>query len=161
MLRTNTETIEWKSTKPAKLDKHERGPTSVLIIDDDVDSALQVRSVFTHLGCQTTCALGWVEARKKLCALKYDIVILDWVLDQHVDAGNVVKLCTKTIEKFAGTENPQHYKKPRIVTYSSLLADEIHLVPSPYFEYFEHWQKPIPQRDLLGRALGLLGNLGK
>jgi CheY-like chemotaxis protein len=141
--------------------KQERHPINILIIDDDIDSALRVQTVFTHLGCQTTCALNWHEAAKKICALKPDIIILDWMLDHQIDAGDVVKHCTKMFQKFDGERRNRAMRRPKIITYSSLGASEIELPDTPYFDHLDHWQKPVRQRDLLSRVLGLLGKIGR
>jgi len=131
----------------------------VLIVDDDIDSALKVETIFHHLGCQTTCALNWNEARKKMCATKPDIIILDWLLDHEVNAAQVIKHCSKTFSRFDRKTNYRTQNRPQIITYSSLTDAEIDVPESPYFDHLDHWQKPIPQRELLVRALGLLNQL--
>lgn len=134
---------------------------NILIIDDDVDTALQVQSIFAHLGCETICTLDWNEARKKICSLKPDIIILDWMLDNHIDGGDIVRQCNRTFEKFAGERRTRALHPSKIITYSSLLESEIDLPSTPYFDHLDHWQKPIQQRDLLLRALRLLKSLGR
>lgn len=131
----------------------------VLIIDDDIDSALKVESIFLHLGCQTTCALNWNEARKKLCATKPDIIILDWLLDHDMNAAQVIRLCSKTFAKFNNKSSNRTESRPQVITYSSLTDAEIDVPETPYFNHLAHWQKPIQQRELLVRALSLLNHL--
>ncbi|MBS1969991.1 MAG: hypothetical protein JSU04_06765 [Bdellovibrionales bacterium] len=136
--------------------------TQVLIVDDDVDSALKVETIFHHLGCQTTCALNWSEALKKMCATKPDIIIMDWLLDHEVNAAQVIKHCSKTFAKFNSQASSMKYRtqnRPQVITYSSLTDAEINVPQTPYFDHLDHWQKPIPQRELLIRALGLLNQL--
>jgi len=122
-------------------------------VDDDIDSALLVESVFAHLGCRTACSLTSVEARKKICSWKADVIILDWVLGP-TDAKGVVNQCIKVIDKFGVNGVRGH--KPKIITYSSLALSEIDALENPYFEHLDHWKKPISQRELLTRSLALL-----
>ncbi|MBX3021589.1 MAG: response regulator [Bdellovibrionales bacterium] len=136
-------------------EKRANRPTSVLIVDDDVDSALQMGSVFSHLGCDITCSLGWLEAKKKMCSLKTDIIILDWKLDRHIDASDIVDQCSRTFRKF-GEGSRRQWPRPKIITYSGLHESEIRRLENPYFQHLAHWRKPIGQRELLARVLQLL-----
>jgi CheY-like chemotaxis protein len=145
--------------KDRTMNLHPQYRPQVLIIDDDIDSALKIETVFLHLGCQTTCALNWNEARQKMCATKPDIIIMDWLLDHHVDAAQVIKHCSKTFAKFSGHSKYRTEHRPQIVTFSSLKDTEIHVPKTPYFDHFAHWQKPIQQREILVRALGLLNQI--
>lgn len=146
---------------PPPLDRRSHRPANVLIVDDDVDSALQVKSVFSHLGCETTCSLGWLEAKKKMCSLKADIIILDWILDRHIDAGDIVRQCAQTFSKFGWDEKRRLWNRPKIITYSSLDEADIQTLENPYFQHLAHWKKPVTQRELLNSALHLLQALGR
>ncbi|MEZ0392129.1 MAG: response regulator [Pseudobdellovibrionaceae bacterium] len=134
--------------------------TNILIIDDDVDSALMVESVFSHLGCETTCSLGCKEAREKICSLQADLIIMDWMLDGQTEASSVVRQCAETFAKFGRGLGHGSWPKAKIITFSSLAASEIESLRNPYFEHLDHWQKPITQRELLHRVLVLLGKMG-
>ncbi len=145
---------------PAELLRPERSTrraANVLIVDDDVDSALLVKSIFNHLGCETVCTLDSIEARKRILSMKADIIILDWVLDRATDAKSMLKLCSRSLQKFGGGRKGH---RPKIVTYSSLEASEIEALQSDFFDHLEHWKKPIGQRELLSRSLALLEKLG-
>ncbi|MGE0764734.1 MAG: response regulator [Bdellovibrionales bacterium] len=133
---------------------------NVLIIDDDVDSALLVESVFAHLGCQTTCSLSSDEARRRLNSLKADFIILDWCLDHQIEASQIISQCTQTFGKFDKKIGHGPRRKPKIITYSSLNEKEIEPLQSPYFQHIDHWQKPISHRELLSRVLHLLQKTG-
>lgn len=137
-LRPNLETKPWRAA-------------NILVVDDDVDSALLVGQIFSHLGCQTTCSLNSLEAHKQICAGKADIIVLDWCLDHHIEANRVLGQCIRTFEKFGGRGH-----KSNLITYSSLLPSEIEVQKSPYFDYLDHWQKPISRHELLLRVLALL-----
>jgi CheY-like chemotaxis protein len=120
-------------------------------VDDDVDSVLLVGNIFSHLGCETVYSLNAIEARKQICAGQSDIIILDWCLDRQIEAASVIDQCSRIFAKYGETGH-----RPRVVTYSSLMASEIELTANPYFEYFGHWQKPIGRDELLVQALSLL-----
>jgi len=130
----------------------------ILIVDDDVDSALLVDSVFSRLGCSTTCSLNSLDARHKICTHRNDIIILDWVLDRHMDGGQIVEDCKKLFDKFGDTGFMQ--SRPKVITYSSLDESEIGWKRNPYFDHLAHWKKPIRQREMLSRALHLLLQVG-
>jgi CheY-like chemotaxis protein len=135
----------------------EKQPMNVLIVDDDADSASLVVSVFNHLGCHTVCTMTPNDAQKGICSLKANVIILDWILSDRMDAKAVTDKCSAIFSKY--DFHMKDEEKPKIVTYSSLKASEIEWLTSPYFYHVDHWQKPISQRDLLKRALNLLWKL--
>lgn len=161
----NTTTLEIKTetdlTKTAvrRPQLTEDGPANILIVDDDVDSALLVRSIFGRLGCDTTCSLTAKDARKRIAAGKSDLIILDWRLDQQWDAGVLLQVIAERLDRIGAP--PGTRRRSKIVTYSSLGAAQIGTFDSQYFEHVEHWQKPLKQRDLLSSALGLLQRVGR
>jgi CheY-like chemotaxis protein len=136
--------------------RHATRMPEILIVDDDVDSALLVDMVFRHLGCQTTCSLNFHEARKKICSLKADIIILDWCLDHEVDAGRILRQCAQSISRFNPNTGTEHRSRPKIITYSSLHESEIEALDKRYFDHLDHWRKPIGHKEMLNRVLGVL-----
>ena len=146
--------------KWARPDREPLRPQNVLIVDDDIDSAMLIDSIFAHLGCATIYSQSPGEAKKKICSHKADIIILDWVLDQHTNGGGVVAECEKIFSRFKGDPAEAQRSRPKIITYSSLEPSEIEMHSSPYFIYLGHWKKPIAQRDLLEKALMVLKEQG-
>ncbi|MGE3683914.1 MAG: response regulator [Bdellovibrionales bacterium] len=142
-------------------ERRQQRPLNILIVDDDIDSALQVRSIFSRLGCEVTCSLSWIEAKKKMCASKIDLIILDWILDRHIDAGEVVNQCARTFSKRGRVGSRRKGLRPKVITYSSLEQSEIKWLENAHFEHLAHWHKPITQRELLVRVLEALGALGR
>ncbi len=132
----------------------EREPFNVLIVDDDADSAALIASIFEHLGCHTVCTLNPTDAEKGICARNTDLIILDWILDDHTDAKAVMDKCSAVFSKFGIRMDPEH--KLKVITYSGLKASEVELLTSPYFIHLDHWQKPIPYLNLLKRTLKVL-----
>jgi CheY-like chemotaxis protein len=129
-------------------------PVHVLIVDDDADSAALIASIFDHLGCHTVCTLTPTDAAKSICARNVDLIILDWILDDHTDAKDVMDKCSAIFTKY-GIQMASD-SKPKVITYSSLKASEVALLTSPYFTHLDHWQKPIPYLGLLKRTLKVL-----
>lgn len=129
-----------------------RRPANVLIVDDDVDSVLLVERVFSQLGCETSYSFSSAEARQKICARKSDLIILDWCMDRQSDARAILDQCAKTFSRFDNGAA----RKLRVITYSNLTASEIELTATPYFEYLDHWQKPIAPQELLTKILPVL-----
>lgn len=130
--------------------------THVLIIDDDVDAALLVASIFWQLGCHTTFALDIHEAQRRIIDGKADIIILDWVLSERSMADQVLNRSIKTINKFLPLRQRLSQHRAKIISYSSLESSQIRLPESQFFEHLDHWQKPMGHRDLVRRAQDLL-----
>lgn len=143
----------------AGLERISPRPANVLIVDDDVDSALQVGSIFTQLGCHTVLTPGWVDAKKRICSLKADLIVLDWILGRDVDGGLIVRECTRLLSKVRPTSHEALWQKPKIITYSSLPQRAIHIQQNPFFDHVAHWKKPLTQRSLLKEALTLLDHM--
>ncbi len=141
-------------SKPSKLFNRSG---KILIVDDDIDAALLVQSIFTNLGCTTICSLTSAEAKKSIFSLNADIIILDWMLDHNIEASSLINQCSSTFKKF---DHGQSRWKPKIVTYSSLDVSQISVLENPFFEHLDHWQKPLKHYDLLSRILSLLNTTG-
>ncbi|MCB0415235.1 MAG: response regulator [Bdellovibrionales bacterium] len=130
----------------------------VLIVDDDIDSALLVSSIFNNLGCYTDYALNYIEAKSKINDNDLDIIILDWCLDSDIEADQLLYNCLKFQKRFAsGLEETKH---PLVVTYSSLPASNIHWIHNPRFEYKGHWDKSLTHEELVQNGLDLLDYAG-
>jgi CheY-like chemotaxis protein len=144
----------------ALADKHPRRVPHVLIVDDDVDSALLVDSTFRSLGCETEFALDPREAQRKISSGKSDIIVLDWLLDSRVSADQVVARAMASLEKFERRNRRGSAGKTRIITYSGLDGHDIHLPISRHYEHVDHWQKPLRRQDLARKTMALLKELG-
>jgi CheY-like chemotaxis protein len=133
-----------------------RRNTNVLIVDDDVDAALLVASIFWQFGCNTAFALDQHEAQRRIIDGKADIIILDWKLGEQAQADHVLRQSIKTINKYMSLRERLTQHKAKIVSYSTLTDSAIHLPESHFFEHLDHWQKPMGHRDLIRRTQGLL-----
>lgn len=129
------------------------GPTQVLIVDDDIDAALLVDSVFRKKGCETRLALTVQEARQMIAQMQADLIILDWKLSRDVNADQVLE---ESIAKFEAKHDVGVRKHPKVVTFSSLSGSEIHFPQSKFFEHVDHWKKPINYTDLTNKSSGVL-----
>jgi len=130
--------------------------TNVLIIDDDVDSALLVASIFWQFGCSTAFALDEHEARNRLIDGKADIIILDWILSEHARADKVLKRSIEVIDKYSTLKSRHCQHRAKIVSYSTLDDSAIQLPRCEYFQHLDHWRKPMLRSDLMRRAQHLL-----
>jgi CheY-like chemotaxis protein len=151
---------------PYKLSIRERGeirplkPVHVLVVDDDVDSALLVLSIFKQFGCHTTCALNPSEAKKRISSGLADIIILDWKLSDTVMADIVLQESIQFIDRFAPLRNRMRNHKAKIISYSSLRDKDVQLPLNQYFEHVDHWQKPISRSGLIHNTAFLLQDMG-
>jgi DNA-binding response OmpR family regulator len=129
---------------------------NVLIIDDDIDSAILMDSMFRQFGCATTCTLEFQDAPKRICAGKADIIILDWMLGERVMADRVLLESIHLIDKFKSLRSQFCQHKTKIISYSSLSEDQLKIPSNRYFEHFDHWRKPMGRHELVHRANALL-----
>ena len=140
--------------------QHDRSIPNVLIVDDDVEWAVVVESIFRQLGCNTEIALEIHEAKRKIAAGKSDIIILDWMLDYHVSAGQVLSAVNRTLDKFPANRDNGYLHKPKIITFSSKSDSEIEMPTSPYYVHLDHWQKPLKYPELTKKTVQLMNHLG-
>ena len=131
---------------------------NILIVDDDVDSAILLESIFRQYGCDTAYALNSAEAKKRICSGKADIIILDWMLGEKILADQVILQSIQTIEKFANLKNQLKNHKMKIISYSSLSETELKLPESIYFQHVDHWQKPIERSLLVHKTICLMNH---
>ncbi|MBS1969990.1 MAG: hypothetical protein JSU04_06760 [Bdellovibrionales bacterium] len=133
-------------------------PPRVLIVDDDVDLALAMQTALTDLGYHVDVANKHENLHHTIAEGNADYIFLDWKLDNNVTAGQVMEKTNMLIDKFADLRHKFEIHPPRIVTYSSLDCTETLLPESGkhYFKHIDHWQKPMPFREAIERASGLL-----
>jgi CheY-like chemotaxis protein len=138
-----------------------RRNTNVLIIDDDVDAALLVASIFWQFGCNTAFALDTHEAQRRIIDGKADIIILDWLLGERAQADQVLAQSIKTINKYTNLRTRLSHNRAKIISYSTLKDSAILLPKSQFFEHMDHWQKPMGHNDLIHRTQNLLKHVEK
>ncbi len=140
-------------------DTPKNGQPSVLIVDDDVESAQLMKHMFDELGFHTELALSADEAFKMACASNPDLVILDWILGVNCTGEDVLKRLNDTYGKYSSEVDGQDPKHLDIVTFSQIKSTDIKIPKAQYFRHLEHWRKPIGYRALVERALGLLNRM--
>jgi CheY-like chemotaxis protein len=135
----------------------------VLIVDDDVDLALAMQAALRQFGCQTEVATTHEDLHHKISFGDMDLILLDWMLDDHTTADNVVEKSVRLINTFSDLRHRFSESRPRVVTYSALDAKDIVMPQSSkeYFEHLDHWQKPLPFIEVLERAGGLIEKLSQ
>jgi CheY-like chemotaxis protein len=126
----------------------------ILVIDDDEDLALAMYTAFEKLGCQADVAVKHEGLHRKLTDGTIDYIILDWNLNNGVQADRVFEKAIRLIETFSDLREKFNGHRPRIVTCSVLERDEIKLPAEgmKYFEHLDHWQKPVPYLEMIERA---------
>jgi CheY-like chemotaxis protein len=120
----------------------------VLIIDDDIDSAVVTASAFTTAGWQTDVATTPARALDYLSYGSPSLVILDWVLSPALNGGDLLQnaiLALSTREKSRAEPVP-------VVSLSSSPPQTINFDDSEYFKHMEYWQKPIQLNDMVSAA---------
>lgn len=127
----------------------------VLIIDDDIEAILPIDMIFRELGCQTSFAIDVDEAVRKLESLPVDIIVLDWMLNRTT-GGQVLEEVVQHKDLSLFHSNT----KPKVITYSGLESHNITFPKSKFFDYVEHWVKPVKFNETTSRALQLLNKIG-
>lgn len=133
-----------------------RRPLTALIIDDDVDTALAVESIFKQLGCQTEVITQPDDLPRKISSTRADYIILDWRLGDQLLASQVVERATRFIDVFSDLRQMFVHARPKVITYSALPYSEISFPKTEYFDHLDHWQKPISFSELALRFSELL-----
>lgn len=54
--------------------------TRVLVIDDDLTSCQVASAMLQRLNCCVECAANGKDAAELLCRVRYDLLLLDWVM---------------------------------------------------------------------------------
>lgn len=127
---------------------------NVLIVDDDVDTALEMQMIFSQFGCRTRIVTDTSEAERLLSLGDADIIVLDWMLEPDVHADQIVERSAKLIDAFDDLKELFSENKPKVVTYSGL--QQIAFPKTCYFDHLEHWQKPANYAELKEKAASLL-----
>lgn len=139
--------------------RHAKKIPRVLIVDDDLDTALALEDIFRNLGCQASCVVDMQGAQRAIESGKADLIILDWMLGLEGTAEDLLEKTIRHIAKLDHLHKLTRHLPTKIVSYSSLDGEDINVPASPYFRHLDHWQKPIDYRSLVRKTLGLLGRI--
>jgi len=127
-----------------------KAPIRVLIIDDDIDSALVTAQAFAEVGCRAQIA---TTPDRALDYLTYDppgLVVLDWVLSPALNGHDLLQSAALTL---AGDSGKHHANGPLpVVSLSSTPPQSICYADSKYFRALEYWQKPFQLHELVSAA---------
>jgi CheY-like chemotaxis protein len=137
-----------------------RKPPRVMIIDDDVDIATGLQAIFQQFGCETEVVTRTEDMHRIMSFRDADFIVLDWMLSERLRANQVIEKATRIIDSFSDLRERFRHKHPKIVTYSVLDQSQIALPENPYFDHFDHWQKPIQFSELSARTSELLETHG-
>jgi CheY-like chemotaxis protein len=125
----------------------------VLIIDDDIDSALVTAGAFTSAGWQTDIATTPAMALDYLYYGEPGLVVLDWILSPVLNGRELLKNATQTFtgerERQKTTETPIPVP---VVSLSSSPLNTINYDDSEFFKHTESWQKPYRFSELVSAA---------
>ncbi|MCM2281780.1 MAG: hypothetical protein NDI61_08025 [Bdellovibrionaceae bacterium] len=129
---------------------------SLLIIDDDIDASLPIQTFLSAMNVNCRIVSDPRDAKKLLCSGNWDLVILDWMLNEHLTGAQVLGQSEKMFSRIdelhlARTDNPLP-----IITYSVLPRDLIDIPESDHFYHMAHWRKPVDFRNLRKHLLAIL-----
>lgn len=128
----------------------------VMIVEDDIDSAQAVESVFKSFGCETIIATKFENAHRRMAFQKIDLIVLDWLLGEQMKGGQIVEKAAKLIENVKELKGRFADHHPKIITFSSLEEKKVQWPENHYFDHYDHWQKPINYRELREKTLDFL-----
>jgi CheY-like chemotaxis protein len=144
---------------PLGLDGYDRKPV-VMIVDDDVDMAQSMETIFRQLGCETLVVTDPTAMSRAISFEEADFIILDWKLANHLQGSDVLRSADRLISSFGDLRSRFGYRQPKIITHSVLRQGEIAVPPSVYFRHLDHWQKPLRFDQLFQRGGAVLNACG-
>jgi CheY-like chemotaxis protein len=135
-------------------------PPVVMIVDDDVDTAMGIEMIFRQLGCITHIVTNPNDLHRKISMGDADFIVLDWMLSEKIQAGQVVEKAVRVIDSFSDLKQKFELAQPKIITHSVLGKNSITIPENHYFKHLDHWQKPISHYELTTRTSELLAAAG-
>jgi CheY-like chemotaxis protein len=129
---------------------------TVLIVDDDIDAAAALETIFRQLGCLTNVITDPNEIHRHLSFNESDFIVLDWMLGDRLRGNQVIERAVRVIDSFADLREKFEHCHPRVITHSVLDRSKIALPDNTYFAHLDHWQKPISYNELTARSAELL-----
>jgi CheY-like chemotaxis protein len=125
-------------------------PARILIVEDDLDMAAAAKMAFDQLGCVTSVATNVSQARKMLRENSTDIIIMDWMLQNNINTGDIIEeLCDARLMN-------KRDVRAKVVTCSNLGVEQINFPETEQYDYLDHWQKPISFSDFKNRSSELV-----
>jgi CheY-like chemotaxis protein len=130
------------------------GNPQVLLVDDDEDFVMGTITAFEKVGLHTNVAVGHEELARKIVNSEYDYLLLDWTLNDAVTVDAVLEIAIRLIKNDPKLREKFAHHKPKLIIYSALEAEKIHLPTAggDYFEYLGHWQKPMSLAEVMAQA---------
>lgn len=154
-VRETGEKYVGRSLAPVPAEIHAGRVPTVLIVDDDIDTAEATASVFRQMGCKTLVSSG-EDTERTIAFGDVDFIVLDWILGETKRGSQIVEKAAKIIQNISDLRDKFHRSRPKVVTYSVLRSSQIELPESEYFNHVDHWQKPIRRDELAIRTSELL-----
>lgn len=135
-------------------------PPVVMIVDDDVDTALATELMFKQLGCRTHVVCEPADMHRKISFEAPDLIILDWNLDRGLHGDDVVERAGRLIDAFSDLRARFGSAPPKVVTHSVVDMEQIEVPRSDYFLHLDHWQKPLKHEELVALGANALNACG-
>lgn len=132
--------------------------SSVLVVDDDSEATLPIDRIFKGFGCATNCVYNFKDALQKINRHKYDVIVLDWMLDKGT-GGDLIEEFLRTHEEVMLRDSLPIIERSRIVTYSGTSASGVKMPYNNFFMHVDHWDKPMKYNDMITRASDILAEL--
>lgn len=111
----------------------------VLIVDDEASLAGMLNSVFFNFGLNTIVVVSGKDAISSLKHDLYDLVILDWQLQDITGKDVLDSMSAMPIQQLQMTPIVLHSKEKR---------ESLNIPTSPTFDIIEYWQKPLTLPEL-------------
>jgi CheY-like chemotaxis protein len=126
-----------------------KSPIKVLIIDDDIDSALVTARAFTSAGWQTDIATTPSMALDYLYYSSPSLVVLDWALTPILSGRELLQNASLTLSErdLRVIDGPVP-----VVSLSSSPPQAITYDESAFFKHTESWQKPFNLNEMVSAA---------
>jgi CheY-like chemotaxis protein len=130
---------------------------SVLIADDDAESAQLLQTVMRDFGFETTLAFDGKDAFRQISSKGFDLIFLDICMPELTGPEVLSKI---EDAKYQSLQKCKKWKTLPVITYSSHNQNDLDIPEEKGFHIVGHWQKPIMLKDLKALATETIGNLG-
>ncbi|MGZ3692024.1 MAG: hypothetical protein ACXVAX_11005, partial [Pseudobdellovibrio sp.] len=98
------------------------------------------------------------DLHRKIIFDHADYILLDWMLSSNVTADMVLKKAIRLINTIEDIKSEFNKNPARVITFSALDEDQIHVPANRYFEHTGHLEKSVPRAQALQKFSRLMHN---
>ena len=128
----------------------------VLIVDDDPIVTKKISRILRKIGCKTKTVDNGIDGVNEITKGKYDLVVLDWFLDE-MDGGDV--LIKSYLKNTSGSDEVRaswaSFALP-VVIYSGHITSSTKIFVHTHFRILDRWDKSLETNQLIKKTQNIL-----